>query len=177
MNKAQLRDHYKKIRAEISDTRRQEAVLVALNKIKSLLKPYKHILSYSSLPQELDMHLINEYLCQTHTLVLPRVQKKKLLLYHVERLDHLEIGHYKNLEPNPLECQIIDPSEIECALIPALAIDSTGNRLGYGLGFYDKLLSVMPQAYTICPILQEQLSPTPLPKQDHDILLNKPLML
>ena len=84
----------------------------------------------------------------------------------------MEAGE-KNLEPKLDKCSLVKPRDIDLAIIPALCADKKGNRIGYGLGFYDKLLENMPKAYTICPIYQEQMSPQLLTHEEHDIPMHE----
>lgn len=172
-SKHELREYFKAKRKSIPYSRQEEAKTKAFNYLTKEAEPFTHILSYSSLINELDLSQLNELLCTQNKLVLPRVEKDELELYHVKHIDHLMPGKYKNLEPNPIECSRFMPKNIEFAIIPALCADATGNRIGFGLGYYDKLLEKMPQAYTICPIYHEQLSCTPLPKLEHDIIVKK----
>ncbi|MGV0154577.1 5-formyltetrahydrofolate cyclo-ligase [Rhodococcus sp. GB-02] len=60
-------------------------------------------------------------------------------------------------------------SEVECMLIPALAVDFRGTRLGRGAGFYDRTLgSVGPQTRLVALVRDSELVET-LPADDHDI--------
>lgn len=47
--------------------------------------------------------------------------------------------------PEPINAQLADISKIEMILVPLLAADKKGSRIGYGKGFYDRLLSKMPK--------------------------------
>jgi len=77
------------------------------------------------------------------TLILPRVNRAKraLELYEVrEPARDLEQGVWGILEPKPDRCARVEPDIVEFILVPGLAFDAQGRCLGYGGGFYDRLL-------------------------------------
>jgi 5-formyltetrahydrofolate cyclo-ligase len=77
------------------------------------------------------------------TLVLPRVNRvtRSLELYAVrEPARDLEPGVWGILEPAPDRCAPVDPTAVDVILVPGLAFDARRRRLGYGGGFYDRLL-------------------------------------
>jgi 5-formyltetrahydrofolate cyclo-ligase len=66
---------------------------------------------------------------------------RMLTLHRVEGgVDLLEPGAYGIREPHP-SCALAEVEEIDAALIPALAWDRAGTRLGRGAGYYDRLLA------------------------------------
>jgi 5-formyltetrahydrofolate cyclo-ligase len=53
----------------------------------------------------------------------------------------LQAGAYGIPEPQP-DTPTLDPDEVDLILVPAVACDDRGYRLGYGAGFYDRMLSL-----------------------------------
>lgn len=72
-------------------------------------------------------------------LVCPRVAGQRLELRRVEDLNALARSDWGLWEPPP-DCALVAPQAIDLALLPGLAFDRRGGRLGLGRGFYDRLL-------------------------------------
>ena len=72
-------------------------------------------------------------------LVCPRVAGQRLELRRVEELNALARSELGLWEPSP-DCALVEPRAIDLALLPGLAFDRRGGRLGQGRGFYDRLL-------------------------------------
>lgn len=72
-------------------------------------------------------------------LVCPRVAGERLELRRVEELNALARSDRGLWEPSP-DCALVVPQAIDLALLPGLAFDRRGGRLGLGRGFYDRVL-------------------------------------
>lgn len=72
-------------------------------------------------------------------LICPRVAGERLELRRVEDLNALARSDWGLWEPSP-DCALVEPRAIDLALLPGLAFDLQGGRLGLGRGFYDRLL-------------------------------------
>ncbi|CAN5527427.1 5-formyltetrahydrofolate cyclo-ligase [soil metagenome] len=77
-------------------------------------------------------------------LLLPRVnrEERRLNLYEVkDPAQDLEAGTWGIREPSPDLCPRAEPAALDFALVPGVAFDARGARLGYGGGYYDTLLA------------------------------------
>lgn len=95
---------------------------------------------YMSGPYEVDTsNLLTDLLNHHVTVVLPRVEGRNLVLHTITSIKDLVRGSYDILEPKKT-CKIISTSSMDLCIIPGVAFDRRGNRLGHGKGYYDKLL-------------------------------------
>jgi 5-formyltetrahydrofolate cyclo-ligase len=99
---------------------------------------------------------------------IPRIEAQGRMRFHLYDPSRLVRHAFGMLEPNP-GCPEIPPEEIDLALVPGLAFDSAGWRLGYGGGFYDRFLSGFGGDFagvTYQDLLLEQV-----PHDAHDIAM------
>lgn len=103
------------------------------------------VASYMSFGSEFDTSAFHAGVAaRALTLVLPRVDRghRCLGMFRVADLTRdLVPGVWGILEPDPERCDAVDPNLIEWCLVPGVAFDRAGGRLGYGAGFYDRLLA------------------------------------
>jgi 5-formyltetrahydrofolate cyclo-ligase len=102
-----------------------------------LFKEAQTILAYVSVHQEPDLSLL--FNTNRHW-GLPRCVGQSLRWHSWTPGDSLEVGAYGIQEPSP-EAPLMDSSEVDLILVPAVACDHRKYRLGYGGGFYDRLLN------------------------------------
>lgn len=108
-----------------------------------ILRPGMKVLVYMDFRNEVMTEEINKYILNNNiTLLLPKVNKKTntLSIHKVDSLDTLVKSKYGILEPSS-EHESIGYDEIDLILAPGVAFDKDCYRLGYGGGFYDKLIS------------------------------------
>jgi 5-formyltetrahydrofolate cyclo-ligase len=121
------------------------------------------------------MEFVRATLAQGKILILPKVNRseKELDLFRVKNIDaDLTPGVWGILEPNPERCEKMLAEDIEFVLVPGVAFDARCNRLGYGGGFYDRLLEdIGPFASLVAPAFSVQIVER-VPIEEHDIPLN-----
>ncbi|MCB2378392.1 5-formyltetrahydrofolate cyclo-ligase [Hymenobacter sp. BT635] len=72
--------------------------------------------------------------------VVPVMQEDGLSLRHYLLTPHTELAENAWDVPEPLNAEEVAPEELDAVLLPLLAFDEAGNRVGYGKGFYDRFL-------------------------------------
>ena len=70
---------------------------------------------------------------------IPKIEQKNLLVCPFNKNNLIE-NQYKIMEPKTSENNI-NPDELDMVIIPALAADRNGYRIGYGKGYYDRFLA------------------------------------
>jgi 5-formyltetrahydrofolate cyclo-ligase len=140
---------------------------------------YQHarvVLGYMAFDHEvLTDGLMRRAMASGKQLVLPMVlgNRQGMALYVIEELERdVAPGYCGILEPQPRRTRAVAPETLELALIPGVAFDLRGGRLGLGAGFYDRLLSQLPRGIPMVGLAFDfQVIPR-LPLQPHDILLD-----
>jgi len=134
----------------------------------------KNIFIYYPFRSETDTTIIiKKALKESKNIILPRVEGTLVNLYFVNDVHtQLQEGSYKIIEPIPSSCTKAHVSDINLAIVPGVAFDRNLNRLGYGGGFYDKILRNLPQSIKkIALSFDIQIVPN-IPVLDHDIKID-----
>ncbi|MBU0972578.1 MAG: 5-formyltetrahydrofolate cyclo-ligase [Proteobacteria bacterium] len=72
--------------------------------------------------------------------------KNSIQLYKITDYDKDLVANANDvLEPNPERCKKVSLDDIEIAIIPGLAFDDKGGRVGFGNNYYSKLITKLPE--------------------------------
>ncbi|MGB9148684.1 MAG: 5-formyltetrahydrofolate cyclo-ligase [Burkholderiales bacterium] len=134
------------------------------------------VLAYMNIGSEFDTaEFIRDILASGKILVLPKVNRAKKILdiYQVKNpLTDLLPGVWGIAEPDDTKCKRIEFGEVDFVLVPGLAFDLAGNRIGYGGGYYDKLLAMRDgQICLTAAAYSMQMLPA-IPSLPHDLKLD-----
>lgn len=118
---------------------RADASATVCGLLPSLL-PGDSVLAFASKTDEIDLTaLLLALLLRDGSVVLPRVSGEVLALHRVTDLAQLVVGPWQI--PEPAEgLPPVAPEAVTAAVVPGVAFDRFGHRLGRGKGFYDRLL-------------------------------------
>jgi 5-formyltetrahydrofolate cyclo-ligase len=125
------------------------------------------VLLYAALTEETDIGAVIAPLHERGArTVFPRVHGDRLELVAASDLRTLQLGYRGIQEPvGPA----VDPATIDVVLVPGVAFDPHGGRLGQGGGHYDRLLATLPSGTVrIGVCFAAQVVPV-VPRDDHDL--------
>jgi len=141
-NKADIRKMYLDTRLKMDDGLIEKHSISICSNI-SLSRPYKKAIVvglYYPVRSEVDvMYLLDN---ASKRVVFPRVKGEHLEFAKADAMENFKKGSYGI--PEPLHADVIDIKDINLILVPGIVFDRNGYRLGYGKGFYDRLLSGYP---------------------------------
>ena len=137
--KEKLRHVLLKKRRSLSQSVWQEKSNNICGKVQSLsqFRSAKTILAYFSFRQEPDL---SSLFTTNRRWGFPRCVGQSLIWHFWQPGNTLQTGIYGIKEPHP-NLPVIKPQEVDLILVPAVSCDYQGYRLGYGGGFYDRMLN------------------------------------
>lgn len=129
------------------------------------------IFFFASFRTEVDTsEMIKSSLLSGKRVILPKVDKDRheLLLYEIRDFGELAPGYMGIPEP-PFQERRMSINDADIVIIPGAGFDASGNRIGYGGGYYDRLLSgLQKQSPVIAPAYEEQVVDS-ITSEPHDI--------
>jgi 5-formyltetrahydrofolate cyclo-ligase len=174
--KKEIRKDVLKKRADIKGherSRKDSAIRERLFSMKEF-KESQRILFFASFGAEVEtLEIIKNSISMGKAAMIPKVGKDGLEIYEIKSMDELSPGYMGIPEPEPRPETMRRLDDIDMVVIPGVAFDGKGSRLGYGKGYYDKLLSKMKKKIPIvAPAYEEQVVEY-IPSEPHDIKIDK----
>lgn len=166
MNKKELRKSIKRLIAEMSIEEKMIEAQYVFSHIENsdIFNNSKNIMLFASLPDEIPTHSTIEQWAKNKNIYLPRVNGDDLeIIKYYPGILHK--GSYDIMEPEGNDT--VSPEILDLIIVPGVAFDRKGNRLGRGKGFYDRFLA-QTHAKTIAVCFDCQLVDK-IPTEPHDL--------
>ncbi len=122
-------------------------------------------------------HALPAALASGKKIVVPWCNEKgELELFHLENMDELGVGMYKILEPRAelrsLSTKQVGATDLDLIMVPGVAFDRRGARMGHGKGYYDKLLQHARLDAPLVALAFECQLFAEIPTAEHDIFMD-----
>ena len=137
----------------------------------------QRVLGYVALQDELDLSpTLKSAFEGGKTIAIPRFVPERgcyeaAVLPETEGFATLSFGRFGVLEPSS-QAPVLPLNQLDFVLVPGVAFDSSGRRLGRGKGFYDRLLAETNKACIRCGVALEEQLVAAIPAEAHDIPMN-----
>ena len=130
-------------------------------------KAAKTIYGYLPYNQEVrTVPMLEQALRDGKKVAVPKVYGEEMKFLYLDDLTQVSKG-YAGI-PEPIADEPVADDETALVLMPGLAFDPEGHRIGYGGGFYDKFLAAEPNHPTLALCYEFQMLPK-LDTEEHDI--------
>ena len=150
--------------------RRNDHIICTVLANDSQLSAFSQIFLYAAINAEPDLTALAEQWCETKQLALPVVDGNRLIFCRWQPRDELVRGEFN--VPTPTTRQVLTADQDTLVLLPCVALDRYGNRLGYGGGYYDRCLGAHPTGCTVGVCYHRFFLETELPTRPHDCGVN-----
>ena len=140
IDKATLRRQMRQAKAALTPEQKQAESRAVWQHVEvtPVFAEAEHILLYHSLPDELGSHeVIDRWVELGKKVYLPVVIGDDLVVRSYSS-EAMQQGAFSIMEPSGLD---VDTDVLQLIIVPGVAFDASGNRLGRGKGYYDRLLS------------------------------------
>lgn len=147
VSKAEIRREVRLRKRMLSDVQKSDAATRCFARLEQCpeFEMARRVLVYASLPDEISTADFIQHWYGKKQLFLPRVNGDDLDILPYSP-DATSAGAFGISEPAGSDCR--DIAEMDLVVVPAMAYDRQGNRLGRGRGFYDRLLRA-----AVCPLV------------------------
>lgn len=174
MNKVELRKKLKSLRNDLT----QEQVAKSSAQVaKQILacdayRKAKHIMGYLAFGKELSVDgILKQALADGKRVYVPEIiSQTEIRAVELKDFARFELDRY-GIRSVPKPTEIIDPAILQLVLVPAVAYDKKGYRMGMGAGYYDRFLPLTENAIKI-GVAYEALLQEQLPKDEYDVCVS-----
>ena len=171
MRKDELRQQIRQMKRLFSPQQLEEFSLQVVNRLRQRLGDVQTLMAYWPLNDEVDVRqLLDDLVARGVIVLLPRVVgETEMELHRYTGRADLVKGAFGIMEP--VGDVYTDFAAIDAALVPGVAFDSSGRRLGRGRGYYDRFLAIHSHIYKIGVCFDFQQVPE-VPVDSYDVTVD-----
>jgi len=175
MEKGIIRKRLISERSKISPDERQkksELIMGRLTQLSDFSTDLTIMIYVSFVSEVITTGIITLALDEGKRIIVPVVDRDhhRLLLSEIRQYDELVPSTYGIMEPQQL--RTVQPDQVELFILPGVAFDEKGVRLGYGGGYFDRLLSKTEEHQKLIGLAFELQVQKELPCSPHDIFMD-----
>lgn len=175
MEKAEIRKQIRELKRAVSPEEklcRSEVIMHQVEVLPEFLKT-QVVLLYWSMADEVQTHAFVNRWYRDKMLLLPCVDGDDLRLRQYTGPECMVAGEQFGIgEPDASLPEYTDLDAVEMIIVPGVAFDHKGNRMGRGRGFYDRLLKSTPNAMKIGVAYDFQMLNS-IPVEPHDVKMDR----
>jgi 5-formyltetrahydrofolate cyclo-ligase len=116
--------------------------------------------------------VVNHALAAGKALFFPAVEGDSMVFRRIYGLDDLICGSFGIMQPGP-GCTAAEPEEIEQIVVPGVGFDLSGQRIGYGKGYYDRSLHKLEASGRLTAFCYEFQLVDSLKSEKHDVVMDR----
>lgn len=173
MQKSALRQQVRQMKGHFTHNELREMSFQIVGRLLShpCVTDAHTVMAYSALPDEVQTDLMLAKLLEAHkTVLLPKVLDGETMeLRQYTAATDLQEGAFHIMEPVGERFTAL--SDIDVAIIPGMAFDKQGNRMGRGKGYYDRFLRQLSETVKVGVCFPFQMMEE-IPHETHDIRMD-----
>ena len=142
MKKNEVRSQFRALRTGICEEEIDQSSRLIFQNLQPIITKYRVIHTFLPIKKNKEINtwmLIHEYL-NNHKVVISKTDFTNHQMTHYLLTSDTEIVENHMGIPEPSNAEEFDVNQIEAVMVPMLAFDQVGNRVGYGKGYYDQFL-------------------------------------
>lgn len=173
MEKAEVRKKIRELKREVPLEEKIRRSEVIMRQVESLpaFQQAQTVLLYWSMADEVQTHAFVEKWYKDKVLLLPCVDGDDLRLRQYTGPECMVEGEQFGIG-EPTGPEFTDLDSVELIMVPGVAFDHQGNRMGRGRGFYDRLLKSTPNALKVGVAFDFQMLEE-IPVEEFDVKMDK----
>lgn len=161
------------LRSAMTQGQRRVYDRIICDRLYDLLNRKKHVALYMPLPQEVDILPLAEKLLSSGVAVYsPKWTGEGYVLSRIRSFNAEDLSYGPMKVPESKYTDIVAFNEVDAYVVPGLAFSSSGRRIGYGGGWYDRMLQNSSECVVKIGVCYSfQILPS-LPCENHDVKMD-----